>query len=134
VNTISRPNVVPGESALLSDANAPGGWRFNSAAFSVPVAGTQGNLGRNVFRGFGLTQWDVSIRRRIQLSERASLQLRLDAFNVLNHPNFANPENRLNNPSFGQATQMLGSGLGGLTPTYQIGGPRSLQASVRVLF
>jgi hypothetical protein len=70
----------------------------------------------------------------------------VEAFNVLNHPNFANPINSLygggvaniNDPNFGVATQMLGRGFantgGGVSPLYQIGGPRSLQVSLKLSF
>jgi hypothetical protein len=40
----------------------------------------------------------------------------------------------LSDPNFGTSTQMLGRGLGGLNPLYQIGGPRSLQLSLRLRF
>jgi len=134
VTTVSRPNIVSGVPLVLDDSAAPGGRRFNPAAFSVPPNGLQGNLGRNVLRGFGLSQLDVSIRRSFRLAERLQLQFRADAFNVLNHPNFASPEGRLNNVNFGRSTQMLGTALGGLTPLYQIGGPRSLQLSLKLQF
>jgi len=58
----------------------------------------------------------------------------------LNHPNFGSPINSLSSPQFGQATQMLNSYLGsggqsgGLNPLYQIGGPRSVQLSLKLIF
>jgi hypothetical protein len=134
VNTVSRPNVAPGAPLVLDDPNAPGGMRFNPAAFSTPPNGIQGTLGRHVLRGFGLSQSDFSLRRQIRWTEKVSLQIRADAFNLFNHPNFASPEGRLNNANFGVSTQMFGSGLGGLAAIYQVGGPRSLQTSLKVLF
>jgi hypothetical protein len=70
-------------------------------------------------RGFGATQVDVSVRRDFRLTERAGLQARVDAFNILNHPNFDNPVAILTDPNFGRSTQMLASGLGGLGTLYQ---------------
>lgn len=62
---------------------------------------------------------------------------------MANHPNFGLPNRSLNpfvDPFFGQPTQMLGRSLGaggtagGLSPLYQVGGPRSLQLSLRAQF
>jgi hypothetical protein len=140
-NSVQRPNVVPGVPSYIDERNAPGGKVINSAAFSIPVPATaQGNLGRNALRGFGATQWDMTLRRQFRLTERMSLQARSDFFNILNHPNFGSPINYLTSPQFGQATQMLanylGSGgqSGGLTPLYQVGGPRSIQLALKLQF
>lgn len=88
----------------------------------------------------------MSLRRQFKLTELANLQLKVDAFNILNHPDFANPINSLysggvanvNDANFGLATQMLGRGFagsgGGVSPLYQIGGARSLQLSVKLNF
>jgi hypothetical protein len=100
----------------------------------------QGDPGRNALRGFGATEVDLTLRRQFQLRERLSLQARADLFNLLNHPNFGPPTNYLSSPLFGQSTQMLGSSLGsggqngGLNPLYQIGGPRSVQLALKLLF
>ena len=112
VTTVARPNVASGVPLYLDDPNVAGGKRINRAAFSLPAAGTQGNLGRNVLRGFGMAQFDLSVRRQFRLAERVSLQFRADAFNILNHPNFSNPSGDLTNSNFGVSTQMLGKGLG----------------------
>jgi hypothetical protein len=85
-------------------------------------------------RGFGASQVDLSVRREFQLTERFALQARVDAFNVFNHPNFNNPSGILTSSTFGRSTQMLATGLGGLSPLYQAGGPRSMQLALRVLF
>jgi hypothetical protein len=138
-NSVQRPDVVPGVPFYLDQPSAPGGTVINAAAFSIPVAG-QGNLGRNALRGFGATQWDMTVRRQFHLANRFSFQARVDIFNVLNHPNFGSPVNYLSSPQFGQATQMLSNSLGaggqtgGLSPLYQIGGPRSIQLAVKLQF
>ena len=140
-NSVQRPNVVPGVPLYLYSPGAPGGKVINPAAFSAPVpASAQGDLGRNALRGFGATQWDLTLRRQFRLYEHLSLQVRCDFFNLLNHPNFGAPINYLNSPQFGQATQMLNNFLGaggqngGLTPLYQIGSPRSMQLALKVQF
>jgi hypothetical protein len=135
--TVLRPDLVPGVPLYLEDTAVAGGRRINPAAFDAdaPTAeGRQGTLGRNALRGFPLSQLDLSLRRQFDLGERANIQFRVDAFNVFNHPNFANPSGVLTDPNFGVSTQMLGRGLGGLSPLYQVGGPRSLQMALKLLF
>jgi len=135
--TVSRPDLVPGRPLYLNDPSFAGGRRFNPAAFdaATPIAqGRQGTLGRNVLRGFGASQVDVALRRDFKLVESLNLQFRLDAFNLFNRANFANPNGILTSALFGRATQMLSSGLGGLSPLYQIGGPRSLQLALKLQF
>jgi len=141
VVTNLRPDRVSGVPVWLSDPSAPGGQHINPGAFSVPQQARQGTESRDDIRGFGLTQVDLSVRRKFPLSERLSLQFRADAFNVLNHPNFTNPTPFLFGlPGgttlffLGTATHMANTGLGGLNPLYQIGGPRSLQLSLKLSF
>lgn len=137
LTTVSRPDYVYGQPLYLHGDGYPGGKVFNPAAFDAvtPVAqGRQGTLGRNVLRGFSLVQVDLSIRRNFKISERLGLQFRADAFNIFNHSNFANPSGVMTNSSFGRATQMLGTGLGGVNSLFQVGGPRSLQLGLKLQF
>ncbi len=137
---LQRPDLITGVPVYVNDPNAPGGRRINRAAFAVPMTIRQGSLGYNALRGFGFSQIDFALRREFSLSERLKLQLRGEAFNLLNRANFGNPNNVLANPMFGQATQTLARSLGtggingGLSPLYQIGGPRSVQLAVKLLF
>jgi len=139
-NSVQRPNLVPGAPFWISDPNVADGKRINKAAFSVPTGPVQGALGRNVLNGFGATEVDLTLRRQFHVRERLSLQARADFFNVFNHPNFGPPVSYMTSPLFGQATQMLGASLGaggltgGLNPLYQIGGPRSAQLALKLLF
>ncbi|HEX5423155.1 MAG TPA: hypothetical protein VFW94_06375, partial [Candidatus Acidoferrales bacterium] len=130
-----RPDIVPGQPFWIRDPLAPGGKILNSAAFGVPPVGPQGSEGRNDIPGFSLAQVDFSIARKFSLTDRLDLQLRCDAFNIFNHPNFANPQAII---PYGvsqlQSTSMLNQGLGGLNPLFQEGGPRSLQLSLRLSF
>lgn len=58
----------------------------------------------------------------------------MEAFNVLNHPNFGSINTTYGNAQFGEATQILAQSLGTLSPIYQQGGPRSLQLSLKLTF
>jgi hypothetical protein len=51
-----------------------------------------GSLGRNVLSGPTYKQWDLAIYKNTAITERVNMQLRAEFFNILNHPNFANPE------------------------------------------
>jgi hypothetical protein len=129
-----RVNLLAGVPLYLKDSTVPGGRKINNAAFSAPLAGQLGNLGRNVVRGFGAWQIDMALRRQFNLGEKLKLQMRAEAFNVLNHPNFGSVNTSLTSSTFGQATNMLGSQLGGLSALYQIGGPRSFQFALKLMF
>ena len=144
-DALPRPNVVPGQPYYLYGAQCiavlgppcAGGKGLNPSAFSLPSDGLQGTEPRNDIRGFGFTQVDLSVGRKFEVTDRINLQFRADAFNLLNHPNFANPAGLYLGPGytpFLQSTQMLNHGLGGLNPLFQQGGPRSLQLSLRLGF
>ena len=64
---------------------------FDPRAFSMPIAGTFGNVGRSSFRGPGFFNVDTSFFKRIRIRESLTLQFRAEAFNVFNHANFAYP-------------------------------------------
>jgi hypothetical protein len=135
-----RPNRVDPEPLWLPDASTPGGRRLNPAAFQATPNLVQGNLGRNAVSGFGMWQADVALRRNFPVREHAALELRIEAFNLTNHPNLADPVPFLASPLFGQPPSMLNLMLGtgspgsGLAPMFQTGGPRSVQLVVRFRF
>ena len=135
VFNVLRPDLISGVPQYLQDPTVAGGRRINATAFSTPPPNRQGNLGRNALRGFSATQLDMGVHRRFTLSERLAVQFRAEFFNILNHPNFADPESNLSVPGlFGRSTMMLGRSLGGLNPLYQMGGPRSIQFAMRLQF
>ena len=135
-----RPNVVPGIPLESFGPGYPGGKIFNPAAFNPASAGQQGDFGRNVMRGFDAAQADIGVQRIFRLTETVGLRLRAEFFNILNHPNFGSPTNTLTTPLFGRSTQTLANALGpggangGFNPLYQIGGPRSIQLALKLVF
>ena len=70
----------------------------------------------------GINQWDPSIHKRFQFAEKAYLQLRLEAFNVLNHPIFPTPNTTASSTAFGSITGA------------QANRPRSMQIGARLVF
>jgi len=118
----------------------PGGKGINPAAFSIPpddpVTGVPGQVStpRNFVRGFGAWQMDVAVRREFPLNERLKLQFRAEAFNLFNHPTFASFNTGLGQKEFGEATATLANSLGTLSPLYQLGGPRSMQFALKLVF
>lgn len=147
-----RPDVVSGQPLYLFGAQFPGHKAFNPSAFTDPPVDPntdnpvrQGNLPRNFLRGFGAAQWDFAVHRDFQIHESVKLQFRAEMFNVLNHPNFGQPNEEFGRGGFGVSTQMLGQylngaggssalGTGGFSPLYQLGGPRSIQCALKVTF
>ena len=133
-----RPDYT-GLDVWVADSHAPGGKRLNPEAFSIPDSYTQGNLGRNVLRGFSAWQADLALRRQITISERLRLNIAAQAYNILNHPSFANPSQNeganMASPDFGVATRTLSQGFGGGGGSFsRIGGPRNLELSLRLQF
>jgi hypothetical protein len=139
----TRPNRVKGAEIFLKREDQPKGKILNYKAFSIPSSARQGNLGRNALRGFPAWQEDFSIHRDFELTHKVYLEGRIEAFNAFNHPNFCDADTNLGvysdktltrNPTFGYITEMLNTQLGGLQQSYQIGGPRSVEISMKLSF
>ncbi len=114
---------------------------FNTSAFSAPAACPTYVIGnapcalgtsqRNEFRGPAYFSDNVSLFKSIPIYRAASLEARFDAFNMTNTPAFANPTSSSTSGSFGKITSILGSGVGNVNG---VGGPRILQAAVKLTF
>jgi hypothetical protein len=126
-NTSSqRPNLVPGESIYAADQTISQ-W-FNPAAFSTPAKYTWGNLGRYAAFGPGNFEVDLALQKRFRLTEKYSLDVRAAAFNLANHPQYANPASNWSKSSFGEITSVLNTGAVGM------GAPRRIEFMTRVTF
>jgi hypothetical protein len=89
------PNFNPdfkGKVILGVDEFKKTGHYFDPNAFSLPAAGTFGNVARGALRGPGFFNVNTSLFKQIPVKESLNLQFRVEAFNVLNHANFAYPE------------------------------------------
>jgi hypothetical protein len=58
----------------------------------------------------------------------------VEFFNIFNHPTFADPVGSITSGTFGQSTQSLSRDLGGVSSLYQLGGPRSTQLALKLVF
>jgi hypothetical protein len=115
-NNLERPNLIANPN---SGPQTPADW-FNLAAFALPAQNTYGTSGRNVVTGPSLTTLDLSLQKQISLWERMKLQLRLDAYNSLNHANFNLPGRIFGAANFGVISSA--------------GDPRELQVAAKFLF
>ncbi len=75
---------------------------FDPTCFPTPATYTFGNSGRNVLRGPGTNNLDLAVHRNFLVpNEGHQLQFRAEAFNIVNHPQFARPNATLNVPATG---------------------------------
>jgi hypothetical protein len=114
----SRPNCVSGPTSGFQSTLSR--W-FNPALFTTPALYTYGNCGRDILYGPGRWNWDQSLFKDFPIRDRINLQLRFDAFNVFNHP------------QFGQPNATIGSSSAGII-TSTVGNPRQLQVAAHISF
>jgi hypothetical protein len=75
---------------------------LNPSAFAQPALGTYGNMNPGTIEGPGFFGIDVNVTRKFQVRERQALEVRAEAFNVLNHVNLLDPVGTLTSSTFGQ--------------------------------
>jgi hypothetical protein len=133
-SVIYHPNRVANMPLYVS-GKYPGGHAINFNAFAT-TNNTEGNAGRNIARGFDADQVDMTLRRDFPIKEQFGVEFRMEAYNLFNHAIFGSLYNSLSSGAslFGQAYNTENGQLGGLGGIYQVGGPRSLQASLKVHF
>ena len=113
----------------------------NRGSFMIPPPfGTFGTMGRNIFRDTGFHNWDFSVAKNWKFGERFGAQFRAEFFNVLNHPNFANPFGGQNgwahnDPSAGSfACACATPDVAASNPVIGSGGSRAVQLGLKLLF
>jgi hypothetical protein len=109
---------------------------FNVQAFALQPQYTFGDLGRNTVIGPPLFSVDATLDKDFRFTERLNLQLRLDAFNVFNHPNFGSPGNGLTADHLGaNGVPIPGSGGFGTVTSLNPGvSMRQLQVGAKLIF
>jgi hypothetical protein len=139
--TTQTANMTGPYQVTHSVTNAANTTWFNTASFAAvptcsytvsnPVACPFGNTSRNQFRGPGYFSDNVSMFKTFPIREKFVLEARFDAFNASNTPAFGLPNSTATSSSFGRITGTLGSGVGNVNG---VGGPRVLQAAVKLTF
>ncbi|MCI0419246.1 MAG: hypothetical protein L0312_08510, partial [Acidobacteria bacterium] len=121
-NGNDRPNVAGDweKSKPSKDAIKAGETWFNTLAFAANGVGQIGSLGRNVIIGPGSNNVDLGLSKRFKITERHSLNARLEAFNLFNLVNFTNPDGEFSSGNFGKITNA--------------GPPRILQLAIKYNF
>ena len=119
-----RPNLVGNPYVPFN----PLGPYLNPAAFSQPLHGTYGNLGRNAFSALGLNDFDMSFVKSQPIYRDWLLRLRAEFFNIWNHPNFASPST-----TFGSGFRLT-STPDSFNPYFGNGSPRNVQLVVELEF
>jgi hypothetical protein len=151
----TQADTVPGQPYWIADSTQPSGRALNPAAFTSPPVGQTGDFPRNGLRSpYSIDQTDLALRRRFNLTERVKLDVRAEYFNVFNHPMFGLPGSQCNpdtfwgrpggtaNPAFGKVCpgtsttniDAQSSGSNGQSALYAVGGPRSAQFTVKLMF
>ena len=119
-----RPNVILGVPLYVANLS-PSQW-VNPAAFEIPTSGF-GDAGRNILTSPGFQDVDVAVSKNTMIKESVSLQFRAEAFNLLNHPNFNQPQNSVTAATFGQI-------LSTRTARGDLGSSRQLQLGLKLIF
>ena len=128
--------------AAVTALNSKGCYAMGNSVLIPPAFGTIGTLGRNVLRGPGFTNVDLSVSKTTKIKERLSAQFRAEAFNIFNHPNIGNPNggpggggNSFTNPSganFGSRNST--PDIINSNPVLGAGGARAIQLGLKLIF
>jgi len=116
---LDRPNLIAGVDPYAATRGAQLQW-FNPAAFAANPTGTYGDLGRNTMRAPGQINLDVALNRIFPVTEKFRLDVRAEAFNIINHTNFNAPVATETSATFGRLTSA--------------GDPRIFQFALKVYF
>jgi hypothetical protein len=104
---------------------------FDPSCFVSPVdtTATYGDAGRNIIRGPGQFNIDMSLIKNTRIG-RVDTEFRLEAFNVLNHPQFGQPNGTIGNAAVGTISSMLSNPACSLCGTTE----RQVQLGFKVRF
>ena len=127
--TGNRPNRVC--SGTLSSGDRSIDRWYDTSCFVPPAdtTGTYGSSGRNIMRGPGQFNIDASLIKNTRVGH-VEHELRIEAFNVLNHPQFAQPNGQIGNAAVGRISAMLSNPSCALCGTTE----RQIQLAMKVKF
>ena len=141
---------VPGQPLWIPNASEPNGKQLNPAAFAAPANPPYGTAGRNSIQSpYDYNQIDLAARKQFNITERVKLTLRMDYFNLFNHPmwggyasapstywGLVSPSGGFQFNTFGTVVPVTLNQInnGGQNALYSPGGPRSGQISLKLTF
>jgi hypothetical protein len=114
---------------ILHGINTGNLW-FSTSSFAQPTGAVFGSSGRNILSGPGLFVLNGSLFKNFKITERIGAELRGEAFNLTNTPEFSNPTSSLTSATFGYVTSTISSGTG----VNGTGGGRAMQLGLKVTF
>jgi hypothetical protein len=115
---------------IVYDTRNPDAYLVNNP-FDVPALGTIGNARRNMLKGPGFNQLDLSLAKAIKITEAMNLQFRWEIFNILNRANFGPVNNTVTRGSFGSINAT--ADVFAINPLAE-GGPRLMQFNLKLRF
>lgn len=128
-----RPNLVGGVSPYSSTLGSKLQY-LNPAAFTANAPGTYGNLGRDVLRGPGQLQFDAALSRIFGMRESLRLEVRAEAFNVINHTNLIAAATGTGIPGISTTGISLSRSASNFGQITSAGDPRILQFAMKLYF
>ena len=139
-DTVASLNGVPNTAG--AGPGGPGGCYAQGKSVMIPPAfGTFGTAGRNIFPSRPFKNWDMSVYKDWTFRERFTIQFRAEVFNILNHPEFANPGGGPNgyNHNDPSVTSQFGCGcatpdVAGENPVLGSGSNRAVQLGLKIKF
>jgi hypothetical protein len=118
----------------LNTLAAAGCFLKGNSVMTPPANGTFGTMGRNIFRDSAFKNVDFSVFKSFKFKERIGAEFRVEFFNVLNHPIYANPYGSTNTSFLGADPSNTGKlGCGCATPDVAAGNPLVGSGSSRVM-
>jgi hypothetical protein len=133
------PDATPGGTLAQFGCYAHG-----KSVMVPPAFKTFGNMGRNIFRDTGFHNVDLSVSKNFKFKERYGVQFRAEAFNIFNHPNFANPWGGTSGYGPGATADPSAPGLFGCgcatpdvasaNPVLGSGSARAIQLGLKIIF
>jgi hypothetical protein len=112
---------------IVTNSKAFNQW-FNTANVGLPAKGSTGNAAPDEFRGPGTNNWDMTAFKNIKVKEKATFQLRWEAYNVFNHTQWATVNSAARFDNSGNQVNTL---FGTVTASRS---PRVMQGSLRIQF
>jgi hypothetical protein len=114
--TTNRANVI----APVTYPKTRTKW-FSTSSFAIPGPLQWGNMQRNMLRGPGRNNWNMSMFKTFRFTESASFEFRVETFNTFNHTQWTNPGTNI----------LASSSFGIITGTYN---PRNLEIGMKLNF